>query len=686
MSRLAAFDQAADQKTGTLANYLDSWELIYSPLNQNEVRFIEILPSNTKEAPVSCLLKAAELGPGARYAALSYVWGDPKVTKDIIVNGVVMSVTTNLESALRQLRKTGFPENVRSGKVTQLWADAICINQKDIRERSQQVAMMASIYRNASYVYSWLGLPDKNRHDLAFQIIRKLFCRLSSLFKPSGTGHNLLKIAKTGFEWLIANLEPFSPEGEQRECDEWWALVYLRENIYWSRMWIIQEIALARDSSIHCFICGADWIWDKQLDFVRAFLQACRTTEHRDLEIHNTNERIIWGYLSDVALLGLPSEGTVLSTFKKINSDSRQLVECIYKASLRASATDPRDFVYAMLSLTASNIQPDYTKSVKAVYLDAVLSDGITQCLPSCLAYSGSGYGYKNYNGIPSWLPDFGKVEKDDSIFILGNRTSLSKDIQFKVPEVTQQDTLRVQGAVYDFVESVHATQPYDNETGPDGAAKYIQNVCIEYLADPVVLENMESYGDVSVWHMHNRPLLVLMDVLSAGWERDQVSLLDFDKSNALTLFWHRVFEDHLLTEEEETTAKKRLRIRPHMTLPDFLAAAFAGRDIWDFRDKLDRCRDINSTIMTTLVRMALRISRRALFRTRKGHLGLGPPNLRPGDIICALDRCPFSSLLRKSKSHLEHVGPCYVAGSSSIDLTTMVEKGELKIEMFEIY
>jgi hypothetical protein len=40
------------------------------------------------------------------------------------------------------------------------WYDALCINQEDILERSEQVAKMGSIYENASSVLVWLGPPS----------------------------------------------------------------------------------------------------------------------------------------------------------------------------------------------------------------------------------------------------------------------------------------------------------------------------------------------------------------------------------------------------------------------------------------------------------------------------------------------------------------------------------------------
>ena len=61
--------------------------------------------------------------PSMVYAALSYVWGDARVTEDIILNGVPFPVTSNLVSALKQIRK-GFGDIL-------LWADAICTPVSD---------------------------------------------------------------------------------------------------------------------------------------------------------------------------------------------------------------------------------------------------------------------------------------------------------------------------------------------------------------------------------------------------------------------------------------------------------------------------------------------------------------------------------------------------------------------------
>lgn len=110
--------------------YQGSREGIYHPLNhaRREIRVIEILPG-TIDQPIRCELHTKSLDAGIRYAALSYVWGDERLTTDILLNGQRFSATRNLVSALWHFRKYGYPTNEQTGEIRWLWVDAVCINQ-----------------------------------------------------------------------------------------------------------------------------------------------------------------------------------------------------------------------------------------------------------------------------------------------------------------------------------------------------------------------------------------------------------------------------------------------------------------------------------------------------------------------------------------------------------------------------
>lgn len=195
----------------------DDMRTIYDPLDTdfNEIRLLTLLSQDTKV--IHCTLEHVSLINPPEYVALSYCWGDPAATKEISINGAAVQVTWNLESALRHLRAKGYGR---------LWVDAVCINQQDKTERSQLLLWMGSIYRRAEEVVAWTG----EDFDLAIDFTN----RLNSLNKSrsaSPTAHDI------------------------REA----TLLELLARPYWKRVWIIQELALARRITIHCGRLETSW-------------------------------------------------------------------------------------------------------------------------------------------------------------------------------------------------------------------------------------------------------------------------------------------------------------------------------------------------------------------------------------------------------------------------------------------
>lgn len=72
----------------------------------------------------------------------------------IVMNKKIHTVSENLYNALLHLRLGDRPR--------WLWVDAICINQEDMAEKSFQIPMTTSIYRNAQKVVTWLGEHKDN--------------------------------------------------------------------------------------------------------------------------------------------------------------------------------------------------------------------------------------------------------------------------------------------------------------------------------------------------------------------------------------------------------------------------------------------------------------------------------------------------------------------------------------------
>jgi Heterokaryon incompatibility protein (HET) len=96
---------------------------------QRQIRLLTILDDDD-DYLVRCRTRITSLDDCQDLTALSYCWGDPQVTTPIMVDYHVLSVTVNLEKALRQLRS--------SAQFGEIWIDAICINQADISEKKKK--------------------------------------------------------------------------------------------------------------------------------------------------------------------------------------------------------------------------------------------------------------------------------------------------------------------------------------------------------------------------------------------------------------------------------------------------------------------------------------------------------------------------------------------------------------------
>ena len=116
------------------------------------IRVLDLLPTQLRAEPIHLALRVASLPSKPQYEALSYTWGASAQEQIAIVNRKYrLAITDNLFNALRRLRR-------RSSTLI-LWVDRVCINQADVAERSQQVALMPQIYREAVRVNVWLGEP-----------------------------------------------------------------------------------------------------------------------------------------------------------------------------------------------------------------------------------------------------------------------------------------------------------------------------------------------------------------------------------------------------------------------------------------------------------------------------------------------------------------------------------------------
>lgn len=143
----------ADQHTEKKVSQASGTKLEYPPLEpgSKQIRLLHIEAGISEVA--ECTLHICDLAKEPHYETISYVWGDPHDRDLVRINGHDVSVPASSARAIRRVR---LPEQ----KSRVIWIDAICIDQSNFGERSQQVAIMGEIYKAGLANMIYLG--DEN--------------------------------------------------------------------------------------------------------------------------------------------------------------------------------------------------------------------------------------------------------------------------------------------------------------------------------------------------------------------------------------------------------------------------------------------------------------------------------------------------------------------------------------------
>ncbi|KAH8892923.1 HET-domain-containing protein [Thozetella sp. PMI_491] len=222
-------------------------------LDNSSIRLIKIFPGGPS-SPVKISLTTHKLQK-SKYEALSYVWGTSLWKFPIICNKQTMEIGFNLHQALNERR--------RRGSSLLLWADAICINQGDLNERSQQVQIMDRIYQEASQVIVWLGNLD-NHEDRISRFVQLA----STLYRESGGP--TFDIDRPTREQPRLNLKEGNAVEKLRGVKQ--TIIDVCVNQWFTRKWVVQELIMAKKAVM--------WINHEEVDAdvvlwltVRLFIQ-----------------------------------------------------------------------------------------------------------------------------------------------------------------------------------------------------------------------------------------------------------------------------------------------------------------------------------------------------------------------------------------------------------------------------
>jgi hypothetical protein len=324
---------------------MDAIATIYRPIKPYQTRLLRLHGDlGVPESPLICdLYPATILHPAfeglairlppdendclIEYDALSYTWGDNSNKDTIICNGAELRISQNLSEALRTLRPT--KETARW-----LWADAICINQSDDKEKGEQVWNMLMIYQKAAGVVAWLGPAQE---DIASVLV------VATSKSPNGSQEDELDFSS--IHRGLSNL-------------------YTRP--WFQRIWVQQEIFAARNLTL---ICGSfAFQWSQSLSKPSHLLDLPQFQAHKKLlKANKKGAKELMAQGED----DLQEQPDALSTLKKLyqrnlhcferfsttKNPRLDIIETLLDtATLRA--TNPRDHIYGILGMTGFPTKP----------------------------------------------------------------------------------------------------------------------------------------------------------------------------------------------------------------------------------------------------------------------------------------------------------------------------------------
>lgn len=278
-------------------------EYQFRPLHKpNSIRLVRIEPQRLTDDPLICCTIQHfpdESQKVPSYDALSYVWGDTNVKETIFIRDsgdtegaepkfCKLDVHKNLWKFLDHMSKS-------KDSPPWLWTDFLCINQDSVQEKEEQISRMGEIYSNARQTIAWLGRSDPSTSQIhpkesvehhmsqiSTDIMRtpKLLKSLQDAIESQPRyWTNWMRMVRSGDQkiWerrgsgdsdVLKERRSQTPDGLKSRSNPW--MPALVDNIlsldYWKRIWIVQEVALAKKVELRYGDTTLDFD-----DFIRAY-------------------------------------------------------------------------------------------------------------------------------------------------------------------------------------------------------------------------------------------------------------------------------------------------------------------------------------------------------------------------------------------------------------------------------
>ncbi|KAI0100390.1 HET domain-containing protein [Nemania sp. FL0031] len=622
----------------------------YCPLVANSIRLLGL---NDTDGSLDTL-KTVHVDEAPPYFALSYSWG--KQTQDVrmVVDDQAMSVSPSMAEAIQRLRNLAVDSSASNTRVKWVWVwiDKICINQDDASERSEQVQLMSSIYSQAIRTLIWLG-PDFDGCSAAWGLVDQIY------------GVFLRENPCAEFTTDIPMQMYSDRYHEESSLPAWHDILWqhlrmLFELLWFTRIWVIQEVALSPKDPI--LLHGKRTYPWYRLAWVSSWL------------LRN-------GYLR---LAQMPNRMQNVDTIANIRrSRSRwRLDALLFIASTRYQATDQRDKVYALLGLAAetqeptqvpNELRPDYSQKVTEVYTKAALfllreykslsflarPNGVPSNIPLT---------QQKYQPqlLPSWAPNW----YDSPI--------VERDLSWSLSWISDPGVARQVAVALGFPEHYTASAglPAKLLDSPNQSVLRLSGLKAGTIVSATQFDDkMWSFRRAS----QSPPLLQLWKIALRSWP-ERRTLLDLIASwvKATTVDQQRLSgrtADQILKDGSAYLYNllSNTEDRQTYTIND--------------QDVIGLLRNLsiggNADIYAALASNFC--LNRKLIVTSEGSLGIGPMGAKVGDLVFVIFGGEVPYILRAWGTLFRFVGQSYIDGLMSGEAIHMREQGELEEEIIEL-
>lgn len=572
---------------------------VYRILDQHnsEIRLLKVRSVKSvwglkNPALVNAELISCPIASAPPFVAVSYRWEANK-SMPITINRRRFDVPCGIYELLTTLQSEQAVSD-ESQDERYLWIDSICINQGDTKEKSWQIGLMKDIYRSATQVLCWLG----------------------AVAPPVGTWHGIDKVR----------------DAADIICND-----------FFFRVWIIQEISLARKIVMRTRTDSCSWS--------DGVVGTCRD-QGPAFALYGENQFGLPAEIMPRLKQGIKNMGGIESFRASLSEspDGISISELLVR-SVEFQCSDPRDRVYGLLGLTTEKARSEILVKYHRDYpeieatLQAVRFSLLSESSFQLLEMSGIGADNGKFSDLrtcerPTWIPDWQSPQINELVETLAHAkshiTAVHRQCCITPPTLSEDHMLCIEGALVDTIQ--------------------------EFITTAMILPKTCDLQDYLSWN-HLFPFLDNLDLIckTARETKKDSPRGDDDTHDAII---RTILDAGSWIKEEPLDFAKRYEDLESLSTK--LRSRIDNAKYQDFRKSVVKM-DFMHFLMGIQEAMPLLIGRR-LCRSGNGNFGIAPPGTKEGDVVCAFSGAPNPFVLRpcqetpdSTRKAYQIVGVCYV-------------------------